>query len=83
MENLNEKIYDKILEIVETTARQEERLGHIDKHLEGINGKVHDHCGRIKIIEKAKTHNKGFIAGIMIVVTTVVGIVWSLLDYLT
>lgn len=79
MENLNEKIYDKILEVVEISARQEERLGHIDNHLEGINGKVHDHCTRIKIIETAKTHSKGFIAGITLVVSIIVSTIWAVI----
>ena len=58
------------------------RLGHIDNHLKGINGKVHDHCGRIKVIETAKTHTKGFIGGMVLVVTVVVSAFWSILNYI-
>lgn len=82
MENLDEKIYNKVLQIAETTAKQEVRIGHIDGHLKGINDKVHDHCTRIKIIETAKTHTKGFIAGIVLVVSILVSTVWSIITYL-
>ena len=82
MEYLNEKIYNKVIEIAEITAKQGEKLNNIDKHLAGINGKVHDHCGRIKDIETTKTHTKGFVAGIVLVVSVLVSTVWSIITYL-
>ena len=73
MKNLDEKIYDKVLEIVETTARQEEKLNSVDNHLEQINGKVHDHCGRIKILEGIKIKTVGIVIGVSVAVSAV----WS------
>lgn len=81
--NYEKEIYQKVIEIAETTAKQETRLGHIDEHLKGINGKVHDHCGRIKIIETAKTHTKGFIAGMVLVISVIISSVWAIFTHLT
>ena len=67
-----------MIEISETTAKQEVRLGHIDEHLKGINGKVHDHCSRIKVLEVVKNKSAGIIIG----VTLVVSIFWSIITYL-
>lgn len=74
MENLSEKIYEKVLEISEANARQEEKLNSIDSHLAEINGKVHDHCERIKVLEKMKTYTMGIVVGVSIVTS----IIWTI-----
>ena len=78
MNNLEEKIYNKVIEISETTAKQEVRLENIDKHLKGINGKTHDHCGRIKVLEAVKNKNAGIIIG----VAGVISIFWTVITYI-
>ena len=76
MEDLNEKIYSKILQIAETTAKQEVKLGHIDEHLKGINGKVHDHCLRIRSLENKSVKFIGAVVG----ATFIVSIFWTVVQ---
>lgn len=67
------KIYDELLKVSKTQVRIEEELKHVNKHLGEINGKVHDHCGRIKTLENYKLKTKTIVG----VVTVIVSLVWS------
>jgi len=71
-------IYNEILKVSKTQIRIEEQLKGVNKHLGKINGKVHDHCKRIKVLENYKIKTTTVIG----VVTVIISVGWAIILFL-